>query len=69
MDQLSGWRVATKLEKGRLLLAINSIAALSIFFFGYDQVNPNSSTLPQYKDKQLWSSWRLTSLKGNDGRR
>ncbi|KAK4494761.1 hypothetical protein PRZ48_014117 [Zasmidium cellare] len=37
MDQLSGWRVAAKLEKKRLLLAVNSIAALSIFFFGYDQ--------------------------------
>ncbi|CZT20281.1 related to sugar transport protein STP1 [Ramularia collo-cygni] len=37
MDQMSGFRVAAKLEKSRLLLAINSIAALSIFFFGYDQ--------------------------------
>jgi hypothetical protein len=37
MDQLSGWRVADKLEKRSLLIAINSIAALSIFFFGYDQ--------------------------------
>ena len=37
MDQLSGWRVADKLEKRSLLIAINSVAALSIFFFGYDQ--------------------------------
>lgn len=34
MEQMSGWRVAAKLEKGRLLLGINSVAALSIFFFG-----------------------------------
>lgn len=37
MDQLSGYRVASKLSKQRLLLAINSVCALSIFFFGYDQ--------------------------------
>ncbi|KJX93412.1 MFS monosaccharide transporter like protein [Zymoseptoria brevis] len=37
MDQLSGFRVAKHLEKSRLLLGINSVAALSIFFFGYDQ--------------------------------
>jgi hypothetical protein len=37
MDQLSGWRVADKLEKRSLLIAINCVAALSIFFFGYDQ--------------------------------
>lgn len=33
MDQLSGWRVADKLEKRSLLIAINCVAALSIFFF------------------------------------
>ena len=38
MDQINGFRVAAKLEKKNLLLAINSVAALSIFFFGYDQV-------------------------------
>ncbi|EME40821.1 hypothetical protein DOTSEDRAFT_90925 [Dothistroma septosporum NZE10] len=37
MDQLSGWRIAAKYEKKSLLFAINSICALSIFFFGYDQ--------------------------------
>lgn len=37
MDQLNGWRVAHKLEKKQLLIAINCVAALSIFFFGYDQ--------------------------------
>lgn len=35
MDQLSGWRVADKLEKRGLLVAINSVAALSIFFASF----------------------------------
>lgn len=34
MDQRKSYMVATHLEKGSLLIAINSIAALSIFFFG-----------------------------------
>ena len=34
---LKGWNVANKLEKRRLLIAVNCIAGLSIFFFGYDQ--------------------------------
>ncbi|KAF2137046.1 uncharacterized protein K452DRAFT_291961 [Aplosporella prunicola CBS 121167] len=37
MDTHSSWNVAHKLEKGSLLGAINCVAALSIFFFGYDQ--------------------------------
>ncbi|CAM1503498.1 Fc.00g010890.m01.CDS01 [Cosmosporella sp. VM-42] len=37
MDRLKGFNVANHLEKRKLLLAINCIAALSIFFFGYDQ--------------------------------
>ncbi|KAI1120511.1 general substrate transporter [Nemania abortiva] len=37
MKQLPGFNVANILEKRALLIAINSIAALSIFFFGYDQ--------------------------------
>ncbi|THW72399.1 general substrate transporter [Aureobasidium pullulans] len=37
MDQLSGFRVADKLYKKSLLNAIACAAALSIFFFGYDQ--------------------------------
>ncbi|EEP81288.1 conserved hypothetical protein [Uncinocarpus reesii 1704] len=34
---ISSWNVANRLKKCRLLIAINTIAALSIFFFGYDQ--------------------------------
>jgi len=37
MERLSGFNVANFLEKRRLLFAVNCIAALSIFFFGYDQ--------------------------------
>ncbi|EAW11574.1 putative MFS monosaccharide transporter [Aspergillus clavatus NRRL 1] len=36
-DQISSWNVVHKLEKKQLLIAINSVAALSILFFGYDQ--------------------------------
>ena len=35
--KISKWNVVHKLEKRRLLLGVNSIAALSILFFGYDQ--------------------------------
>jgi hypothetical protein len=41
MDQMTGFRVAAHLTKGKLLLAINSIAALSIFFFGYECDRPH----------------------------
>lgn len=36
-DKISPLNVVHKLEKRQLLLAVNSIAALSILFFGYDQ--------------------------------
>jgi len=37
MDRVPSWNVAHKLQKRSLLIAINCVAALSIFFFGYDQ--------------------------------
>ncbi|KAK8061064.1 hypothetical protein PG997_015285 [Apiospora hydei] len=37
MERLPGFNVANFLEKRQLLIAINCVAALSIFFFGYDQ--------------------------------
>ncbi|KAK8076639.1 mfs monosaccharide protein [Apiospora phragmitis] len=37
MERLPGFNVANFLEKRQLLVAINCVAALSIFFFGYDQ--------------------------------
>ena len=37
MDLIPRANVVHRLEKRSLLIAINCIAALSIFFFGYDQ--------------------------------
>lgn len=36
-DLIPSWNLVHKLEKRNLLIAINSVAALSILFFGYDQ--------------------------------
>ena len=46
MDRIGKFNVARRYEKRALLIAINCVAGLSIFFFGYDQgvmggVNPN----------------------------
>ncbi|KFY47770.1 hypothetical protein V496_10462 [Pseudogymnoascus sp. VKM F-4515 (FW-2607)] len=35
--QIEKWNIAHSFEKRKLLIAINCLAALSIFFFGYDQ--------------------------------
>ena len=48
MDRISRYNLARHLEKRKLLIAVNSVAALSIFYFGYDQgvmggVNNNRS--------------------------
>ena len=37
MDTIPSWNVVHKLQKRKLLIAINALAGLSIFFFGYDQ--------------------------------
>ncbi|KAI9813003.1 MAG: hypothetical protein M1832_006440 [Thelocarpon impressellum] len=37
MDRISTWNVVHRFEKRGLLIAINCVAGLSIFFFGYDQ--------------------------------
>ena len=37
MENISKWNVARRYEKKALLIAINAVASLSIFFFGYDQ--------------------------------
>lgn len=37
MDRVSRFNVAHRFEKRSLLIAINAVAGLSIFFFGYDQ--------------------------------
>jgi hypothetical protein len=38
MDKIPRWNVVHKLQKRKLLIAVNCVAGLSIFFFGYDQV-------------------------------
>ena len=48
MDRVSRFNVAHRYEKRSLLILVNCVAALSIFFFGYDQgvmggVNGNRS--------------------------
>jgi len=37
MDKISKFNVVHRFEKRSLLVAINCVAGLSIFFFGYDQ--------------------------------
>lgn len=37
MENISRYNVVRHLEKRKLLIAVNSVAALSIFYFGYDQ--------------------------------
>lgn len=37
MEQITRWNVSHRYEKRSLLVAVNCLAALSIFFFGYDQ--------------------------------
>lgn len=33
-DERAWWKITSKLEKGALLAAVNSLAGLAIFFFG-----------------------------------
>lgn len=37
MENISRFNLVRHLEKKSLLFAVNSVAALSIFYFGYDQ--------------------------------
>lgn len=37
LQRLPGFNVANHFEKRKLLIAVNCVAGLSIFFFGYDQ--------------------------------
>ena len=55
---LSKYNVANRLEKRSLLIAVNAVAALSIFFFGYDQgvmggVNANRN----YAETMKFGHW------------
>lgn len=37
MNKISQYNIANRLEKRNLLIAVNCVAGLAIFFFGYDQ--------------------------------
>ena len=45
-DALAGFNVANRLQKRSLLIAINALASLSIFFFGYDQGQSKLAVAP-----------------------
>ncbi|KAI6834550.1 general substrate transporter [Hortaea werneckii] len=50
--------VANRLEKGKLLLAVNLVAGLSIFFFGYDQgVMGGVNTTRDYAELMSFGHW------------
>lgn len=54
MDIIPRSNVVHKLEKRSLLIAINCIAGLSIFFFGYDQgMMGGVNGAPHYYDKTM----------------
>ncbi len=50
--------VANKLQKRSLLIAVNCVAALSIFFFGYDQgVMGGVNTTRDYAELMGFGHW------------
>ena len=58
MDSLSKWNVARRLEKRSLLIAVNAVAGLSIFFFGYDQgVMGGVNTNRNYAETMGYGYW------------
>ena len=58
MDRISKYNVVHKLEKRSLLIAINCVAGLSIFFFGYDQgVMGGVNTARSYVDIMGFGHW------------
>jgi hypothetical protein len=57
MEKISKYNVVHHLRKRSLLIAINGLAGLSIFFFGYDQVCLNHTSVDAL----------LKVLSGDDG--
>ena len=58
METFSKYKVANKLEKRSLLIAINLVAGLSIFFFGYDQgVMGGVNTTRNYAELMGFGHW------------
>ncbi|RMZ23355.1 hypothetical protein D0859_12608 [Hortaea werneckii] len=57
-DFFSRHGVANRLEKGKLLMAVNLVAGLSIFFFGYDQgVMGGVNTTRDYAELMTFGHW------------
>lgn len=54
MERLPGFNVANHFEKRQLLIAINCVAALSIFFFGYvAQRHRSLNLMPTSTQRQI----------------
>lgn len=61
MDRISKFNVARRLEKRSLLIAVNAVAGLSIFFFGYDQgVMGGVNTNRNYAETMGFGHWDTT---------
>ena len=55
---ISKYNLANKYEKRALLISINLVAGLSIFFFGYDQgVMGGVNQARNYVDKMKFGHW------------
>ena len=58
MDKISKFNVVHRLEKRSLLIAVNCVAGLSIFFFGYDQgVMGGVNTARDYASTMGFGHW------------
>ena len=58
MDRISKFNLVHKLEKRALLIAINCVAGLSIFYFGYDQgVLGGVNTTRDYVQVMTFGHW------------
>ena len=58
MDRIASYNVARKYEKRSLLILINAVAGLSIFFFGYDQgVMGGVNTNRNYAETMGFGAW------------
>lgn len=58
MERIGKWNVARRYEKRSLLIAVNCVAALSIFFFGYDQgVMGGVNTNRHYAETMGFGHW------------
>ena len=63
MDRISKFNVVHRYEKRALLIAINIVAGLSIFFFGYDQgVMGGVNTTRDYVKVMKFGHWDGTSV-------